>query len=124
MKSEKHQGAAAETLQRMVAPEARELRKQAGDWLKLRRADAGRSQVDLAARPGLKYYTFISQIEDGLSRIPTEAVAAWAPVVRTVLVGCTVRHDSRRDRASARRERNPRPSGATACSLRLIASQI
>ncbi len=92
MKSEKHQGAAAETLQRVVAPEARQLRKQAGDWLKLRRADAGPSQVDLAARPGLKYYTFISQIEDGLSRLPTEAVAAWGPVVRTALVGCTVRH--------------------------------
>jgi hypothetical protein len=89
MKSEKHQGAVAETLQRVVAPETRQLRKQAGDWLKQRRADAGLPQVDPAARLGLKYYTFLSQIENGLSRAPIETV--WAFVVRTVLVGCTVR---------------------------------
>ena len=59
-------------------PEARELRKQAGDWLKQRRADAGLSQADLAARLGLKYYTFISQVENGFSRVPTELLEAWA----------------------------------------------
>jgi len=32
---------------------------------KQRRADAGLSQIDLAARLGLKYYTFISQVENG-----------------------------------------------------------
>ena len=30
------------------------------------------SQADLAARLGLKYYTFISQVENGFSRVPTE----------------------------------------------------
>jgi transcriptional regulator with XRE-family HTH domain len=59
-------------------PEARLLRKQAGDWLKQKRADAGLSQVDLAARLGLKYYTFISQVENGFSRVPTETMQAWA----------------------------------------------
>jgi len=59
-------------------PEARQLRKQAGDWLKARRAEAGLSQVDLAARLGLKYYTFISQVENGFSRVPTETMEAWA----------------------------------------------
>jgi len=59
-------------------PEARQLRKQAGDWLKQRRADAGLSQADLAARLGLKYYTFISQVENGFSRVPTELIGAWA----------------------------------------------
>jgi transcriptional regulator with XRE-family HTH domain len=61
-----------------AVPEARLLRKQAGDWLKARRADAGLSQVDLAARLGLKYYTFISQVENGFSRVPTETMEAWA----------------------------------------------
>src|SRR5882757_2800164 len=61
-----------------VATEARQLRKQAGDWLKQRRADAGLSQADLAAKLGLKYYTFISQVENGFSRVPTETMAAWA----------------------------------------------
>ena len=78
MKREKHQEASAEKASRKAVPEARQLRKQAGDWLKQRRADAGLSQVDLAARLGLKYYTFISQVENGFSRVPTEAMEAWA----------------------------------------------
>jgi transcriptional regulator with XRE-family HTH domain len=78
MKRGRHQEALAEKPQRKVAPEARQLRKQAGDWLKQRRADAGLSQIDLAARLGLKYYTFISQVENGFSRVPTEIMAAWA----------------------------------------------
>jgi transcriptional regulator with XRE-family HTH domain len=61
-----------------LAPGARQLRKQAGDWLKQRRADAGLSQADLAARLGLKYYTFISQVENGFGRVPTELIGAWA----------------------------------------------
>ena len=78
MKRAKHQEPLAEKVRQTVVPEARQLRKQAGDWLKLRRADAGLSQVDLAARLGLKYYTFISQVENGFSRVPTEAMEAWA----------------------------------------------
>jgi transcriptional regulator with XRE-family HTH domain len=78
MKRGKHQEILPEKLQRKVAPEGRQLRKQAGDWLKQRRADAGLSQIDLAARLGLKYYTFISQVENGFSRVPTEIMAAWA----------------------------------------------
>ena len=42
------------------------------------RADAELSQADLAARLGLKYYTFISQVENGFSRVPTEIMGAWA----------------------------------------------
>lgn len=59
-------------------PETRLLRKQAGDWLKQKRAEAGLSQVDLAARLALKYYTFISQVENGFSRVPTDLMQAWA----------------------------------------------
>jgi hypothetical protein len=29
-------------------------------------------------RLGLKYYTFISQVENGFSRVPTEIMGAWA----------------------------------------------
>lgn len=59
-------------------PETRALRKEAGNWLKARRTEAGLSQVDLAARLGLKYYTFISQVENGFSRVPTETMEAWS----------------------------------------------
>jgi len=78
MKRAKHQEASAGKLQRSAVPEARQLRKEAGDWLKQRRADAGLSQVALAERLGMKYYTFISQVENGFSRVPTEAMEAWA----------------------------------------------
>src|ERR1700755_742711 len=78
MKRPKPQEAFAEKPAHKVVPEPLQLRKQAGDWLKQRRADAGLSQVDLAARLGLKYYTFISQVENGFSRVPTEAMEAWA----------------------------------------------
>ena len=78
MKRGKFQEISAEGGQPKTGPDARQLRKQAGDWLKQRRAEAGLSQLDLAARLGLKYYTFISQVENGFSRVPTEAMAAWA----------------------------------------------
>ena len=78
MKRAKHQEASGAKPQRAVVPEGRQLRKEAGDWLKQRRADAGLSQVALAERLGMKYYTFISQVENGFSRVPTEAMEAWA----------------------------------------------
>lgn len=78
MKLDRDQVKSAEGQPGKAVPEARLRRKQAGDWLKQRRADAGLSQVDLAAKLGLKYYTFISQVENGFSRVPTEAMEAWA----------------------------------------------
>ncbi|MDB5616321.1 helix-turn-helix transcriptional regulator [Tardiphaga sp.] len=78
MKLRKNQVGFVETAPGKPVPEARLLRKQAGDWLKQKRAEAGLSQVDLAARLGLKYYTFISQVENGFSRVPTETMQAWA----------------------------------------------
>lgn len=59
-------------------PEAKRLRREAGVWLKELRAQAGMSQIDLAGRLGLKYYTFISQVENGFGRVPTESMEAWA----------------------------------------------
>ncbi|WP_291854535.1 helix-turn-helix transcriptional regulator [Bradyrhizobium sp.] len=78
MKQVKHQDILTGRPRDKVVPEARRLRKQAGDWLKQARAEAGLSQADLAARLNLKYYTFISQVENGFSRVPTEIMGAWA----------------------------------------------
>jgi transcriptional regulator with XRE-family HTH domain len=60
------------------APETKKLRRAAGAWLKKLRADAALSQIDLAQKLGLKYYTFISQVENGFGRVPTESMEAWA----------------------------------------------
>jgi transcriptional regulator with XRE-family HTH domain len=61
-----------------VEPQAKKLRKQAGTWLKELRARAGLSQIELAEVLGFKYYTFISQVENGFGRVPTESLEAWA----------------------------------------------
>jgi transcriptional regulator with XRE-family HTH domain len=58
--------------------QAKMLRKQAGTWLKELRTKAGLSQMQLAERLGFKYYTFISQIENGFGRLPTDSMEAWA----------------------------------------------
>jgi transcriptional regulator with XRE-family HTH domain len=58
--------------------DAVELRREAGKWLKERRARAGLSQIELAGRLGLKYYTFVSQVENGFGRVPTDSMEAWA----------------------------------------------
>lgn len=61
-----------------TVPEAKRLRRQAGTWLKELRGRAGLSQIELAEKLGLKYYTFISQVENGFGRVPTETMEAWA----------------------------------------------
>ena len=61
-----------------AAPEAKELRREAGNWLKELRKAAGLSQMELAQSLGLKYYTFVSQVENGFGRVPTDGMEAWA----------------------------------------------
>lgn len=58
--------------------QAKQLRKEAGAWLKELRTQAGLSQIELANRLGFKYYTFISQVENGFGRVPTASMEAWA----------------------------------------------
>jgi transcriptional regulator with XRE-family HTH domain len=58
--------------------QTKQLRKQAGAWLKELRARAGLSQIQLAEALGFKYYTFISQVENGFGRVPTESLEKWA----------------------------------------------
>jgi transcriptional regulator with XRE-family HTH domain len=57
------------------------LRQQAGRWLKQAREAAGLTQAELAERVGLRYYTFVSQVESGLGRLPIETQGAWAEVL-------------------------------------------
>jgi ribosome-binding protein aMBF1 (putative translation factor) len=58
--------------------EAENFKKQAGRWLREQRRKAGLSQMDLADRLGLRYYTFVSQIENGYGRVPSHSMAEWA----------------------------------------------
>ncbi|MEM6945888.1 MAG: helix-turn-helix transcriptional regulator [Pseudomonadota bacterium] len=56
----------------------KDLRRRFGRWLKLRREERGVTQADLAGLLGLKYYSFISQVENGLGRIPQSLYGPWA----------------------------------------------
>jgi len=58
--------------------EAKQLRKEAGRWLQTMRKTAGLSQIQLADKLGLKYYTFVSQVENGFGRVPSETMEPWA----------------------------------------------
>lgn len=58
--------------------EVLDLRRRAGKWLKARREGMGLSQSQLAGVLGSDHYTFISQIEIGRSRVPTERYRDWA----------------------------------------------
>jgi transcriptional regulator with XRE-family HTH domain len=60
-----------------ASPQAKMRRKQAGAWLKELRGRAGLSQIELAQQLGLKYYTFVSQVENGFGRVPTESMEVW-----------------------------------------------
>ncbi len=56
----------------------KELRRRLGRWLKQQRESAGLTQADLAERLGLRYYSFVSQVENGIGRIPQDLYAPWA----------------------------------------------
>lgn len=58
--------------------EVKELRRQAGAWLKSRRTEVGLTQRALAESVGLEYYTMVSMIEAGRGRIPPDSYLAWA----------------------------------------------
>ena len=58
MKRGKQQDVFADRPAANAVPDVKQLRKMAGDWLKLRRADAELSQADLAARLGLDLAVF------------------------------------------------------------------
>lgn len=53
-------------------------RKRMGAIIKSLREDSGMTQMDLAKAVGQEYFTFISQIETGGSKIPSKDIALWA----------------------------------------------
>ena len=61
-----------------TAPDTKKMRREAGAWLKELRGKASLSQIELAEMLGLKYYTFISQVENGFGRVPTESMETWS----------------------------------------------
>ena len=63
------------------AAATKSLRQEAGRWLKAAREAAGLTQAEVAEQVGLRYYTFVSQVESGLGRVPIEAQGAWAVAV-------------------------------------------
>lgn len=63
------------------AEHTKALRREAGRWLKSVREAAGLTQAELAGRVGLKYYTFVSQVESGVGRVPIDQQGAWAEVL-------------------------------------------
>ena len=59
----------------------KKLRKQGGKYLKKLRNAAGLTQREVAEAAGFKYYTFISQIENGAGRIPPALYADYSKSV-------------------------------------------
>ena len=64
------------------AAQTKVLRQEAGRWLKAARERAGLTQAQLSEDVGLRYYTFVSQVESGVGRLPIETQAAWAKALR------------------------------------------
>jgi DNA-binding XRE family transcriptional regulator len=63
------------------AAATKSLRQEAGRWLRAAREARGLTQAQLAEQVGLRYYTFVSQVESGMGRVPIEAQGAWAAAV-------------------------------------------
>lgn len=66
----------------IVPSETLALRREAGEWLRNRREELGLSQTDLAKLVGAEYYSFISQIENGRGKIPSNRFRDWAVSLR------------------------------------------
>lgn len=64
---------------------AKMLRKRAGKYVKDLREDAKLTQVQLAERVGIKYFTFVSQVERGDTRVPPESFHKWASALHVPL---------------------------------------
>jgi transcriptional regulator with XRE-family HTH domain len=58
--------------------DVKQLRQDAGRWLRNLRESRGLSQRELASLVGLNFYTFISQLESGRGRIPPDRYKPWA----------------------------------------------
>ena len=66
-------------------PETGELRRlkiEAGEWIRELRLGRDLTQLELSRLLGHKYYTFISQVEGGVGRVPPEEIRTWAKALR------------------------------------------
>lgn len=61
---------------------AKELRRKAGRYVRDLREQAGLTQNQLAQALGLDYYTFISQVETGMTRVPPDKMRMWANALK------------------------------------------
>jgi transcriptional regulator with XRE-family HTH domain len=61
--------------------EARRLRKAAGVYLKTLREKQDLTQLKLAQLLGYSWYSYVSQIESGANRVPSENIEDWARVL-------------------------------------------
>ena len=68
----------AHTTYEASSEQSRRLRKAAGSWLANRRKDKDLTQRALADLVGLDYYTFISQLECGVGRVPPHLYIPFA----------------------------------------------
>jgi transcriptional regulator with XRE-family HTH domain len=62
----------------LASDAVRELRQEGGRYIRGLREAAGLSQRQLAAKVGIEVYSFISQIETGRGRIPSDSYRVWA----------------------------------------------
>lgn len=60
----------------------RALRAEAGEYLQGLREAAGVTQLDVAKAIGVDYYTLVSQVERGVTRLPPAKMADWAKALR------------------------------------------
>ncbi len=58
--------------------QAKQRRKEVGQWLRKKRLEIEKTQREVASEVGFGYYTMISQIETGHTRVPPEAMEAYA----------------------------------------------
>lgn len=65
----------------LTHPDAARLRKEAGIYLRRLRETAKLTQQEVAQRVGFDYYTMISQVELGKSRVPPDRMQRWAIAV-------------------------------------------
>lgn len=64
------------------SPAVLKLREECGIWLRGLREAVGISQREFSRLLGFEYYSFISQIETGRGRIPTDQIEAWAKLCK------------------------------------------
>lgn len=56
----------------------KKMRREAGFYIRALRERIGLSQLELSARLGLTFNSFVSQVETGRSRVPTSNMTGWA----------------------------------------------